>query len=151
MEVGLDIIIKQDGDHGPGDAGHHHFQPHLNGIPAHGRLGGCFPLEGPHLLPKEDHHSQDGTQLDDHQKHILKLLGDVHLDELIHQQHVPRTADGEPFRNPFYNSQKDHFDQFYNMIHHATATSFFLKPGMSVLRSGCPNDATQADPLFHVS
>ena len=77
--MGLNIVVKQDGHHRPRDTGHHHLAPHLNGVPAHRGLGGCFALEGPHLFPEQDHHRQDRPQLDDHKEHILECLTDIHL------------------------------------------------------------------------
>ena len=51
-----------------------------------------------------DDHSQNRSQLDDDQEHIHKLLADVELDKLIHQDHMPGAGDRQPFRDPLYNA-----------------------------------------------
>ena len=79
--------------------------------------------EGPELIPEQHHHSQNGTQLDDHAEHGHKLLAGVELDHLLHQDHVTGGRDGQPLGNALHNAHQDGFQ-------------YFKKHGFSSLQSG---------------
>ncbi len=57
-----------------------------------------------YFLPKQKNHSHDRPQLHDDQKHFRKIFIRK-VQKLVHQNHMTRTADWEPFCNSFYNSK----------------------------------------------
>ena len=107
MQVGLDIVVEQQGHDGPRNAGHYYLEPDGEGVHFDRRLCFILELEGEHLLPEQDHHRQDRAQLDHHEEHILECVAHVQGQKFVHQQHVARAADGQPFRHALHDAQKN--------------------------------------------
>ena len=106
-KMGFDVVVQQDGGHGAGDAGHNDLQPEGDGLllqadPALGRSA-----KGPELVPEQDHHRQDGAQLDHYEEHLLEGLGGVDLQEFVHQQHMAGRTHRKPFGYTLDNAEED--------------------------------------------
>ena len=108
----FNIIIKQQGDDRAGDAGDHDLEPERNLIHFNHRLCLIPELEREHLAPKQDDDRQNSAQLDDHKEHFLERIAHLQRDELIHEQHVARAADGQPFRNALHDTEENDFQYF---------------------------------------
>ena len=57
-------------------------------------------------------YSENGAKLDDDKEHVPEFLGDVELDELVDQDHVPRRGDRQPLRDALDQTEKRGFKQF---------------------------------------
>ena len=67
-------------------------------------------------LPKKQHaYSQDGSQLDDHQKHVPEVSRHIERHELVEQQHVARARYWQPFRNSLNQSKEGRLKQLYKI------------------------------------
>ena len=121
VEAGLKPVVQRaDDEHR--DGGGHHLEPEL----PDGRFGADAAMaqaEGPELIPEQHHHSQNGTQLDDHAEHGHEFLAGVELDHLLHQDHVAGGRDGQPLGDALHNAHQDGFQ-------------YFKKHGFSSLQSG---------------
>ena len=69
-----------------------------------GRLVGL--AEGPQLIKIQQHHGQNGAQLDDHPEHTHKRLAQLELNNLLQQDHVAGAGDGQPFGNALYDAHE---------------------------------------------
>ena len=110
VEAGLEPVVQRaDDQHRQG--GGHHLEPELPDL----RLGGHAAVpqpEGPELVPEQDHHREDGTQLDDHAEHGHELFTCIELDELLHKDHVTGGRDGQPLGDALHNAHQDGFQNF---------------------------------------
>lgn len=71
--------------------------------------------EGPELVPEQNHHRKDGTQLDDHAEHGHELFTCIELDELLHKDHMTGGRDGQPLGDALHNAHQDGFQNFKNI------------------------------------
>ena len=59
-------------------------------------------------------YGKDGTKLNHNKKHLFECR--FQFDELIHNNHVSRTADGEKFRDALHDSENQGF-QIQHPVH----------------------------------
>ena len=108
----LNIVIKEYRYHSPGDAGNYHFTPGGNRLPLKGRLPVGTHGKGPHFPPKQHHHCQDRSKLNDHEEHFLEGVRGIQAQKLIHQQHMSGAADGQPFCDALHNAENQNLQIF---------------------------------------
>lgn len=108
VKQGGEGVVERDADDGGGQGGHDDLPPHGHLIVV--GFESPFEMEGEQLVPEQDHHGQDGTQLDDHQVHVHEGWTDIQLDEFVEQDHVSGAADGQPLGDPLHNAEEDGFD-----------------------------------------
>ena len=102
VEVRLHPVVQRaDDQHRQGSG--HHLEPQVpdTGLGDHTALP---QTKGPQLAPEQHHHSQNGTQLDDHPEHGHELLAGVEPDDLLQQDHMARGRDGQPLGDALHDA-----------------------------------------------
>ena len=57
-------------------------------------------------MEKQHADGENRAKLNHDEEHVPKRLGNVHLDELVNQDHVPGGRDGQPFGDALDESHK---------------------------------------------
>ena len=81
-------------------------------------------------MPEQHHHREDRPELDDDEEHLLEGFACVELQKFIHEQHVPRAAHRQPFRDPFHDTEENDFQYLDNIRHMAVCPSFLARRGL---------------------
>ena len=71
-------------------------------------------------MPEGNHNRHDGTNLDDHQKQLQKLIAYIELHEFVDQDHVTRRGNRKPFGDALGNAEQQRLKGFNkNVRRHA--------------------------------
>ena len=66
-------------------------------------------VKRPQFIPVQHHNCHNSPQLNDHTKDFHKLISGTQLHKFFHKDQMTGTADGQPFRDTFHDSQKNYF------------------------------------------
>ena len=89
----------------------------------------------------QDEHGHDGTQLDDHQEQLQELRRHVQLHELVHENHVARGRDGQPFGDALHDADEERLQNFDEHVHRNCLRTICLPVGPSGERQPRPERA----------
>ena len=108
------LLIKQQPDNCRRHTGNQNLQPQHDNIHAQIRNQPCPNssgvigrfLERKNGIPEYDHNCQNGAKLDHNLKHTVEFFRYLQRHKFIEQNHMPRTANGQPFRDAFDDTEK---------------------------------------------
>ena len=70
--------------------------------------GKLLYVKRPQLIPVQNNDCENCSQLDHNQKYIHKILRNIQVNKLIHQDHMAGTADRKPLCNSFHNTKENY-------------------------------------------
>ena len=107
VEMLLHPVVERQADRRRRNAAEHDLAPqHPRVATALLALAGRKRVE---LVEKQHADSQNGAELNHDQEHIPERLAHVHLDELVHQDHVTGRRDGQPFGDALDQAHEGRF------------------------------------------
>ena len=109
----LHEVVERDTDNRRGQAAHDYLAPQIPGGTA--LLSRLAKAERQQVTYEQHAYGENGAELDDDEKHVPEFLGDVQLDELVHQDHVTRRRDGQPLRDALDQAKEGGFEQLDNI------------------------------------
>ena len=139
VEVLVEEVVqrKPDGRRRNAADGHHAPQP-----PRAALLGRRLSRrERVQLMEVQDEHGHDGAQLDDHQEQLQELRRHVQLHELVHENHVARGRDGQPFGDALHDADEERLQNFDEHVHRNCLRTICLPVGPSGERQPRPERA----------
>ena len=107
IKEGIKNIIKSQADHRRRNTRHDNFKPENKYIFSDKRFIAVFQFKRKYFIPEKEHHRQNRSKLYHDKKHFPERLRYIQLHKLIEQNHMPRTADRQPFRNSFHNAEQN--------------------------------------------
>ena len=103
----LHPVVKRQTDRRGGNATEHNLAPQHPGVAtALLALAGRKRVE---IVEEQDADGQNGAKLNHDQEHIPERLAHVHLDELVHQDHVTGRRNRQPFGNALDQAHEGRF------------------------------------------
>ena len=103
----LHPVVERQADCRRRNATEHNLAPQHPGVAtALLALAGRERIE---LMEKQHADGQNGTKLNHDQEHVPERLAHVHLDELIHQDHVTRRRNRQPFGDALDQAHEGRF------------------------------------------
>ena len=107
IEMLLHPVVKRQTDRRGGNATEHNLAPQHPGVAtALLALAGRKRVE---VVEEQDADGQNGAKLNHDQEHIPERLAHVHLDELIHQDHVTGRGNRQPFGDALDQAHEGRF------------------------------------------
>jgi len=110
VEVLLHEVIERDANDRRRQAAHDDLAPQAPRVAA--LLLRLAKAKGQQVAQEENANGENSAKLDHDEEHVPEFLGDVELDELIDQDHVPRRGDRQPLRDALDQTEKRGFKQF---------------------------------------
>ena len=103
----LHPVVERQTDRRRRNAAEHNLAPQHPGVAtALLALAGRERIE---LMEEQHTDGQNGAELNHDQEHIPERLAHVHLDELVHQDHVTGRRDGQPFGDALDQAHEGRF------------------------------------------
>ena len=119
FQMFIDEIVKENCCHSAGDAGNHNLEPHAEDICLYKWTAFVGVVERPHFVPEVEHNRKDCTKLDNHKEHFLEFFAGVNGEKFVHQQHMARGGDWQPFGDAFHYAEEDDLENFENSKFHS--------------------------------
>ena len=103
----LHPVVERQTDRRGGNAAEHNLAPQHPGVAtALLALAGRERIE---LMEEQHTDGQNGAELNHDQEHIPERLAHVHLDELVHQDHVTGRRNRQPFGDALDQAHEGRF------------------------------------------
>ena len=107
VEMLLHPVVERQTDRRGGNAAEHNLAPQHPGVAtALLTLAGRERVE---LMEEQHTDGQNGAELNHNQEHIPERLAHVHLDELVHQDHVTGRRNRQPFGDALDQAHEGRF------------------------------------------
>ena len=107
VEMLLHPVVERQADRRRRNATEHNLAPQHPGVAT--ALLALAGRERVELVEKQHADGQNGAELNHDQEHIPERLAHVHLDELVHQDHVTRRRNGQPFGDALDQAHEGRF------------------------------------------
>ena len=107
VEMLLHPVVERQADCRGGNAAEHNLAPQHPGVAT--ALLALAGRKRVKVVEEQDANGQNGAKLDHDQEHIPERLAHVHLDELVHQDHVTSRRNGQPFGDALDQAHKGRF------------------------------------------
>ena len=103
----LHPVVKRQTDRRSGNTAEHNLAPQYPGVAT--TLLALAGRKRVEVVEEQDADSQNGAKLNHDQEHIPERLAHVHLDELVHQDHVTGRRNRQPFGNALDQAHEGRF------------------------------------------
>ena len=107
VEMLFHPVVERQTDRRGGNAAEHNLAPQHPGVAT--ALLALAGRKRVKVVEEQDADGQNGAKLNHDQKHIPERLAHVHLDELVHQDHVTRRRNGQPFGDALDQTHESRF------------------------------------------
>ena len=107
VEMLLHPVVKRQTDRRGGNAAEHNLAPQHPGVAT--TLLAFAGRKRVEVVKEQDADGQNGAKLNHDQKHIPERLAHVHLDELVHQDHVTGRRNRQPFGDALDQAHEGRF------------------------------------------
>ena len=103
----LHPVVERQADCRGGNAAKHNLAPQHPGVAA--ALLALAGRERIELMEEQHADGQNGAELNHDQEHVPERLAHVHLDELVHQDHVTGRRNRQPFGDALDQAHEGRF------------------------------------------
>ena len=107
VEMLLHPVVERQADRRRRNAAEHDLAPQHPGVAT--ALLALAGRKRVKVVEEQDADGQNGAELNNDQEHIPERLAHVHLDELVHQDHVTRRRNGQPFGDALDQAHEGRF------------------------------------------
>ena len=107
VEMLLHPVVKRQTDRRGGNAAEHNLAPQHPGVAT--TLLAFAGRKRVEVVKEQDADGQNGAKLNHDQEHIPERLAHVHLDELVHQDHVTGRRNRQPFGDALDQAHEGRF------------------------------------------